>query len=65
MLISKLGRSNTIILVKGELERPSDTDGIIYHSFKVHVKETVSKLVERLEAAGFHIDHKKAFEATK
>lgn len=65
MLISKLGRSNTIILVKGSLERPSDTDGIIYHSYQHHVKETIGKLVERLEAAGFNINHKKALEAAQ
>jgi predicted nucleotide-binding protein len=65
MLISKLGRSNTIILVKGSLERPSDTDGIIYLSYQNHIKETVIKLVDRLETAGFKINHKKALEAAQ
>jgi len=65
MLISKLGRSNTIILVKGSLERPSDTDGIIYLSYQNHIKETVGKLVDRLENAGFKINHKKALEAAQ
>lgn len=63
MLISKLGRSNTIILVKGNIERPSDTDGIIYHSYKNNIKEIASKIVERLETCGFNIDHKKVLEA--
>nr|WP_067061997.1 nucleotide-binding protein [Mucilaginibacter sp. L294] len=65
MLISKLGRSNTIILVKGSLERPSDTDGIIYLSYQKHIKETVGKLVDRLENSGFKINHKKALEAAQ
>lgn len=65
MLISKLGRQNTIILVKGKLERPSDTDGIIYLSFNHHIKEVVSALVERLESSGFGIDHKRALEALR
>lgn len=63
MLLSKLGRTHTIILVKGDLERPSDTDGIIYLSYKTHVKECLVALAKRLEAIGFKIDHKKALEA--
>ena len=65
MLIAKLGRQNTIILIKGKVERPSDTDGIIYHAYKTHVKEVVTQLAERLETIGFAIDHKKALEATR
>ncbi|WP_169304301.1 TIR domain-containing protein [Pedobacter frigoris] len=65
MLISRLGRQNTIILVKGKLERPSDTDGIMYHAFNSHVKEVGSALVDRLEGSGFLIDHKKALDALK
>ncbi|MEJ2901523.1 nucleotide-binding protein [Pedobacter panaciterrae] len=65
MLISKLGRQNTLILVKGRLERPSDTDGIIYHSFTDHVKEVGLALVERLERSGFPIDHKRALDAIR
>ncbi|QPH37888.1 TIR domain-containing protein [Pedobacter endophyticus] len=65
MLLAKLGRQSTLILVKGKLERPSDTDGIIYHSFTNHVKEIVAPLVERLESLGFKIDHKKALEASR
>ena len=65
MLIAKLGRSHTMILVKGDLERPSDTDGIIYHGFQKHVKEVAVKLAERLEACGFTIDHKKVMDAIR
>lgn len=65
MLLSKLGRPNTIILVKGDLERPSDLDGIIYHQFEHHVKEVGHNLIERLEETGFPIDHKKANTAIR
>lgn len=65
MLIAKFGRSHTIILVKGDLERPSDTDGIIYHGFQKHVKEIAVKLAERLEGCGFVIDHKKVTDAIR
>jgi predicted nucleotide-binding protein len=63
MLISKLGRSHTIILIKGDLEKPSDVDGMIYMSYKNHVKEVVAKIAERLEYCGFDIDHKKVIKA--
>ena len=56
MLISSLGRSNVAILKKGHLEVPSDADGILYIGFNDHVKETVPKLAERLNHAGFTIE---------
>ncbi|RZJ85187.1 MAG: DNA-binding protein [Chryseobacterium sp.] len=57
MLIAKLGRTNTIILRKGDLESPSDIDGVLYIGYKNHVKETVRRLVQRLESCGCTIDH--------
>jgi predicted nucleotide-binding protein len=65
MLISKLGRKNTIILVKGKIERPSDTDGIIYIQFQNNIKEVIAPLVARLEKSGFKIDHTKLIDALK
>jgi predicted nucleotide-binding protein len=56
MLISALGRPNVAILKKGHLEVPSDADGILYIGFNEHVKETVPRLAERLNHAGFGID---------
>lgn len=56
MLISSLGRSNVAILKKGHLEVPSDADGILYIGFNDHVKETVPRLAERLNHAGFKIE---------
>jgi predicted nucleotide-binding protein len=55
MLLARLGRSNVAILKKGSLEIPSDAGGIIYLSFKDHVREAVSKLAQRLMDAGFKL----------
>ncbi|HLP55075.1 MAG TPA: nucleotide-binding protein [Fluviicola sp.] len=63
MLLSKFGRTHTTILIKGELEHPSDIHGIIYLSYKDHVKEIAVRLFKRLEECGFQIDPKKAMEA--
>ncbi|ARU03534.1 hypothetical protein CCO03_01505 [Comamonas serinivorans] len=56
MLISALGRPNVAILKKGHLQVPSDADGILYIGFNDHVKETVPRLAERLNHAGFKIE---------
>ncbi|UWX56754.1 nucleotide-binding protein [Chlorobaculum sp. MV4-Y] len=53
MLISAIGRGNVAILKKGDIEVPSDAQAILYIPFNDHVKETVSKLVNRLQEAGF------------
>lgn len=56
MLISAVGRKNTVMLKKGHLEVPSDASGIMYLPFNDHVKEAVPRLVDRLKASGFDID---------
>jgi predicted nucleotide-binding protein len=56
MLISSLSRPNVAILKRGHLEVPSDANGILYIGFNEHVKETVPRLAERLNHAGFTID---------
>lgn len=63
MIMAKLGRDKTIILAKGEVEIPSDIEGIFRLSFKEEPKEILKKLVERLESCGFVIDKNKVFEA--
>ena len=62
MVMSKLGRDNTIILKKGNLEYPSDINGVFYIDFNEHIKETIPKLAERLKKCGFNIDEGKALE---
>lgn len=56
MVLAALRRPNVVILKKGHLEIPSDVQGIIYIGFNDHVRETVPKLVERLNDAGFSLD---------
>lgn len=63
MLISALGRKNTVILKKGHVEVPSDANGILYISFNEHVKEIVPKLAGRLKDSGFEIDSTKLANA--
>lgn len=53
MLLSSLGRSNVVILQKQHLEQPSDANGILYLNFNEHVRETVPRLVQRLQHSGF------------
>ena len=52
MLISAIGRTNVAILKRGHVEVPSDAQGILYIPYNDHVRETVPKLVDRLQAAG-------------
>jgi len=63
MLISAVGRKNTVMLKKGHLEVPSDANGILYLGFNDHVKEIVPRLVDRLKASGFDIDTAKITNA--
>ena len=63
MLLSKLGRENVIILLKGQVEYPSDMSGIFYLAYQEHISEIVNKLVSRLTSLGFQIDSNKLIEA--
>lgn len=56
MLISALSRGKVAILIKQNVETPSDAHGIIYIPFKNNVKETVPKLATQLKAAGYIFD---------
>lgn len=56
MFLMKLGRERVAILHKGDLERPSDIDGLIYIPFTQGVSEAKNKLAAALQKAGFYID---------
>jgi len=64
MLIAAVGRTNTVMLVKDTLEIPSDASGILYLSYKDHVKEVLPRLVDRLNICGFNIDVAKMTKAS-
>ena len=65
MLISAIGRQNVAILKRGNLEVPSDANGILYIPFHSNVKETISTLCDRLIQAGFQLETNKVLRATK
>lgn len=55
MLFGSLTRKRVAVLVKGAIEWPSDIGGIIRIEFNDSVKDTVPKLAQELQAAGFNI----------
>ena len=56
MLLASLTRQRCAILTKGFVELPSNMGGVITIPFNDHVRETVPKLVQRLQEAGFELD---------
>ena len=58
MLMASLGRERIAILKKGNLEVPSDSEGIIRLEFNENVVEIGQKLIGRLQNAGIKIDQK-------
>ena len=56
MFLSKLGRERVAILHKGNLELPSDINGLIYIPFNNSIQEAKNKLAASLQKAGFFID---------
>jgi predicted nucleotide-binding protein len=56
MLLASLTRRRCAILQKGYVELPSNMGGVITLPFNDHVRETVPKLVQRLQDAGFKLD---------
>ena len=55
MLMGALGRKNVAMLVKGDLELPSDLGGVLRIDYQLHVREGVPKLAQHLKGAGFTI----------
>lgn len=56
MFLSKLGRERVAILHKGNLELPSDINGLIYIPFTHSIQEAKNRLAASLQKAGFYID---------
>ncbi|PWK15970.1 TIR domain-containing protein [Tumebacillus permanentifrigoris] len=51
--IAKLGRENVAVLLSGEVEKPSDIDGIIYISLSDRGWET--DIIKELNSAGYNV----------
>ena len=58
MFLVRLGRKRVAILHKGDLEAPSDINGLIYIRFEKRVDEVKERLGAELQDAGFHINIK-------
>jgi predicted nucleotide-binding protein len=56
MLLSSLTPRRCAILQKGFVELPSNMGGVITIPYNNHVRETVPKLVQRLQGVGFKLD---------
>ena len=52
--IAKLGRKNTMLLKKGEIEIPSDINGVLYEDYTT--SSWKSSLAQALKESGFNID---------
>jgi predicted nucleotide-binding protein len=55
MLFGAMGSDKTIILKKGNIEKPSDAEGIKYIEYNVTVDEVHKKIIDRLKNAGVDI----------
>ena len=57
MLLARLGRRRVAILLKKqcEMERPSDIQGLIYHSFNDTVEEAAQQLAKEMSKQGIEI----------
>jgi len=51
--IAKIGRNKTCILLKGDIELPSDMQGVGFHRFYDSVEEVFLKIKRELKNAGF------------
>jgi len=58
MFLVQLGRRRVAILHKGDLELPSDINGLIYVRFENRVDEVKERLGAELQEAGFQINIK-------
>ena len=59
--IGKLGRKRVCALVKGDVEKPSDYNGVLYISFDDSGGWKM-RLIKELKTAGFKVDANKAFQ---
>lgn len=60
ILIGSIGRKKVAILRKGEIENPSDVNGLLYVSFKDSViKEAGNSIIKHMQSAGIPIDPSK------
>lgn len=54
--IGLLDRDRVCCLLKGDVEKPSDMDGIVYVPFKDSVKERRNMIIKELKEAGYELE---------
>ena len=59
MLFAAIRRKNVALLIKGNVEIPSDIEGIHYHGFKEHIDEIAVDLCRHMKQSGIPIDFNK------
>lgn len=60
-LIGKLGRENTVALIKGDIETPNDFSGVVYIPY-AQSDGWKTDIAKELKIAGYNIDMNKLFE---
>jgi predicted nucleotide-binding protein len=55
LFVGKLGRKRVCCLYTGNVERPSDIDGLVYISFNSSINEVQLDIVKELRAAGYKV----------
>lgn len=64
--MAALGREKMVIIKKkGEIELPSDTDGILRLEYAGRVQEQVAGLVQKMQDAGIQVDNALIASASK
>lgn len=58
MFLAKLGRKRVAILHKGDLELPSDINGLLYLRFVTRIDEIKDRIAAELQETGFDINIK-------
>lgn len=53
--VGKLGRSRVCCLIKGDVARPSDIDGLVYKSIADSIEGIGYSIIKELKAAGYKI----------
>jgi predicted nucleotide-binding protein len=54
--VGKIGRNRVCCLYQGNIELPSDVNGVVYKRFKESLKGCFEEIVKELKAAGYSID---------
>ena len=58
MFLAKLGRRRVAILHKGDIELPSDINGLVYIPFEERIDEIKERIAAEIQEAGFDINIK-------